>query len=388
MAPSPECIFVTGGAGFVGRAILSRLQTTHPDWILYSFDKSRPPDLDRPHNPPLNVSSIKWLTGDITVLEAVEAALSQATPTVVIHTAGIVPPLADRYSRRLRGLVYRTNITGTEVVLKASKKATSVRAFVWTGSCCAVIDDTRFLYPCIDETWRTSVKKSTIYGESKARAEIHVLRANDPQPAGERKGKPFLTTALRPSVLFGPEDYQLIPSIHACIAKGEIPFIIGSGFNLWDVTDVRNVAHAHVLAVENLLSSMPTAAGEAIFFANGCPLPFRDFCREIWKQWGVFPSWEVRVPEGPAGIFAGITDWVWYLLGMQTTISSGSIADAVAVRYVDEIKAKEILGYKPIVGLEEGIRESCENYKRRLEEASKPKEAVVKAVVHGEKADI
>jgi sterol-4alpha-carboxylate 3-dehydrogenase (decarboxylating) len=375
MANSAERIFITGGAGFVGRAIISRLQTTHPDWILFSYDIVHTPDITKPHNPSFDHSKVTWLTGDITSYESVEVALSKASPTVVIHTAGVVPPLAERYGRRLQNYVFRTNITGTEVLLKASKATTSVRAFVWTGSCCAVIDDVRYLYPCINESWKTSTRNSTIYGESKARAELLVLADNDPKPtSGERKGKPFLTTALRPSVLFGPEDYQLIPSIHACIAKNEIPFIIGSGLNMWDVTDVRNVAHAHVLAVENLLSSNPTAAGEAIFFGNGCPLPFRDFCREIWKQWDVYPSWEVHIPEGIARFVAGISDWVGWLLGKQTTLTRGSVSDAVAIRYVDEEKAKKILGYKPIIGLEEGIRESCQCYKQRLQRAKLSKE--------------
>jgi sterol-4alpha-carboxylate 3-dehydrogenase (decarboxylating) len=78
------------------------------------------------------------------------------------------------------------------------------------------------------------------------------------------KDEKLSTCALRPSVIFGPGDYQLIPSLHTCIAKGETPFVIGSGENLWDVTYVSNIADAHVLAVENLLSEK-TAAGEAFF---------------------------------------------------------------------------------------------------------------------------
>ena len=60
-----------------------------------------------------------------------------------------------------------------------------------------------------------------------AAAEVLILAANDEKLA---------TCALRPSVLIGPGDYQLIPSIHACIAKGESRFVIGDGLNMWDVT--------------------------------------------------------------------------------------------------------------------------------------------------------
>jgi sterol-4alpha-carboxylate 3-dehydrogenase (decarboxylating) len=90
---------------------------------------------------------------------------------------------------------------------------------------------------------------------------------------------------LRPSVLFGKGDTQLIPPIHACLAQGVTPWVIGDGNNLWDVTYVENAADAHVLAAENLMSSK-TAAGEVFFIQNNEPIPFRDLSLEIWKKFG------------------------------------------------------------------------------------------------------
>ena len=385
MLVSSQRILVTGGAGFVGRSIIWRLQQTHPDWDIFSYDKVLP-DFDRKYNPSLDISKVTWLEGEITDLSAVESALAKSKATVVIHTAGLVPPLAYRYSRRIEPTVHHINVVGTQVMLQASRNSHFVQAFVWTGSVCAVIDDVRYQYPCINETWRTTSRNSTIYGESKAKAEVLVLRANDPLGTqADRRGKPFLTTALRPSVLFGPEDYQLIPSIQACIAKNEIPYIIGDGFNLWDVTDVRNVAHAHVLAVENLLSSSPTAAGEAILFGNGCPIPFRDFCCYIWSHWNAYPTWQIHIPVGVAAVIAGISGFFSSIFGLHTTFSKGSVYDAVAVRYVDGKKAELILGYKPIIDLEEALHESCLEYKKRLESKDVDSQATVKKVAKGEK---
>ena len=166
------------------------------------------------------------------------------------------------------------------------------------------------------------------------------------------------TCALRPSVLFGPGDYQLIPSVHACIAKGETPFIVGDGENLWDVTYVANVADAHVLAAENLLSTR-TAAGEAIFISNEEPIPFRDFCLEVWKNFRHFPSYQVHVPVSLASFVGYIAEVVTWVTGTQTTLSRGSVLDACATRYCSGEKARKVLGYKPRVGIEEGIRISC-----------------------------
>lgn len=166
------------------------------------------------------------------------------------------------------------------------------------------------------------------------------------------------TCALRPSVLFGPGDYQLIPSVHACIAKGETPFVVGDGENLWDVTYVGNVADAHVLAVENLLLTR-TAAGEAIFISNEEPIPFRDFCLEVWKNFGHYPPCELHIPVPLATLVGYIAEMVTWVTGTPTTLSRGSVLDASGTRYCSGEKARKVIGYKPRVGIEEGIRISC-----------------------------
>ena len=141
--------------------------------------------------------------------------------------------------------------------------------------------------------------------------------------------------------------------------KRETPYILGSGLNLWDITYVTNVADAHVLAVENLLSSR-TAAGEAIFISNKQPVPFRDFCLAVWREFGHYPPFQVHVPRSMATLAGVVADWVSWLSGIQTTLSKGSVNDACATRYCSGAKAREVLGYVPKVGVEEGIKRSCE----------------------------
>lgn len=185
---------------------------------------------------------------------------------------------------------------------------------------------------------------------SKALAEQIVLSAS---ASGLR------TCILRPSVICGEGDSQLLPSIHACIAKGETPYIIGDGYNLWDVTYVGNVADAHVLAAENLLSTM-TAAGEAFFIQNNEPITFRDLSLAVWKYFGHVPPFEIIIPARLAwfaGLSAEISTWLY---GMRTTLSRGSVKDACSMRYASGAKAEKILGYRARIGIEEGLRIGCE----------------------------
>lgn len=169
----------------------------------------------------------------------------------------------------------------------------------------------------------------------------------------------MVTCSLRPSVLCGPGDYQLVPAIHACIAKFETPWILGDGMNLWDVTYVTNIADAHVLAAENLMGPK-TAAGEAFFIQNNEPITFRDFCLAIWAHFGHIPPFEVNIPVNLAWLAGLVSEYFTWFTGTATTLSRGSVRDACHIRYASGEKAKQILGYEARVGIEQGIRLSCE----------------------------
>jgi sterol-4alpha-carboxylate 3-dehydrogenase (decarboxylating) len=60
------------------------------------------------------------------------------------------------------------------------------------------------------------------------------------------------------------------------------------------------------------------------------------------------------------GLGAEIVGWV---TGVEGSLNRGVIDDTCRDRYCSIIKARRVLGYRPRVGLEEGIRRSCEWYK-------------------------
>ncbi|KAI4150667.1 MAG: hypothetical protein L6R39_002208 [Caloplaca ligustica] len=153
----PTSVLVTGGSGFVGSAVVSAVKESHPEWLVSVLDLSKPvqPDVH-----------VKYWTGDITDINRVEEIVSTTKPTAIIHAAGIVPELADRYGRKTREHVFHVNVDGTRNILAAAKR-NGVKAFVWTGSCTVVTDDLSEQYPNIDETWPVP-SHSLIYGESKA----------------------------------------------------------------------------------------------------------------------------------------------------------------------------------------------------------------------------
>ena len=165
--PQLDHILVTGAVGFVGSAIARAIAEQHPECRITVLDRSPP---DSTHELP---SHVAFVQGDITVPNDLHSALEQAKPQIVVHTAGIVPVLSERFGRRIQQLVWETNVEGTKNMLDAARQA-GVKGFIYTSTCCVVIDDMSMPYRNIDERWPIP-ESSLIYGESKVTC--HSLRA-------------------------------------------------------------------------------------------------------------------------------------------------------------------------------------------------------------------
>lgn len=366
-------ILVTGGSGFLGSAIVEAFRLAHGKWEIVVADVNRPQYLSAAEN-----CAASYVQLDVTDVQQAHSVIETVRPAAIVHAAGLVPKGSARYGQQQREMTFKVNVDGTSNMLNAAQKF-GVKAFVYTSSCTVMTvdeslstlsvtaadnisqDDKAHDYANMAEDWPVPPPSSTlIYGASKAKAEAIVRAANDPSK--------FMTCILRPSVVLGPGDNNLIPTLHTCIAKYETPFVIGSGTNLYDFTYLSNVADAHFLAVNDLLQGPFTAAGETFFISNGEPIPFRALCLAVWNEFGHVPPFTIEVPRILAQ-FAGLLSdaWTW-LSGTAATLSRGSVMDAMQIGYADCRKAKRVLGYRPRVKLEEAIRISCQEYKKRLEE--------------------
>lgn len=189
---------------------------------------------------------------------------------------------------------------------------------------------------------------------TKAAAEKLVL-------AEDRKIK---TCAIRTHGVTGTLDQNLFP----LVATSPRKISIGSGKNLYDFTSADNVAQAHVLAMNNLLSvnNDNSANRRAFFVSDGTPKAFRELQEMIWRA--VDAAADKKEDEKsyggytviPVWLFAGILKFA-RLLGVKTQISPQEIGDAVSIRYYDISEARRVLGYDPSKKtLEESMREACE----------------------------
>ena len=264
---TPLDILVTGGSGFVGRATVKALVSRHPECNVSILDVQAPPK---------DIASLihKFYEVDVTSFEDVKDAFETCRPDLVIHSAGIVPARRARYSTNKRdwAKVKAVNVDGTRNVLDATM-ASGCRRFIYTSSCTAVTDDLNHDYFHFKESIPTG-HATLHYGKSKAMAENYVM-----SPEHQEQG--LIVCALRPCTIIGPGDLAVISVLHDCIAKLETYFVVGEGDNLYDFMYIDNAVQAHLLAIENLLTTK-TAAGEVFFISNQEPVYFWDFLAYIW----------------------------------------------------------------------------------------------------------
>lgn len=152
-------VLISGGTGFVGAATVRALAEAHPECAITIID------LQAPGSTHVVPGGVTFLQVDVTNLNEVRRAFEQVKPELVIHTAGIVPPLSERFGRRLERHAWRVNVQGTRNMLDAAKEA-NAEGFIYTSSCCVVVDCLGFPYHNIDERWPIPAS-SLIYGESK-----------------------------------------------------------------------------------------------------------------------------------------------------------------------------------------------------------------------------
>ena len=237
-----KCL-VTGGGGFVGKALCERLVADGHS--VSSLSRGSYPELEQ-----LGVKHLKVDIGD-----------DQSFPSfsdfeVVFHTASKVNMWGDR------GEFERTNVQGTKNVIEACL-AGAVKALVYTSSPSVIAKDHDACE--IDESTPYPSNFMADYPRTKSIAERLVLQANGAQELS--------TCALRPHLIWGPGDRNFVPTILERAKAGKL-MRVGDGSNLVDVSFIDDCVEAHVLAASTLLKDglKSPAAGKVYFISQGEPV--------------------------------------------------------------------------------------------------------------------
>ncbi|XP_004073407.1 sterol-4-alpha-carboxylate 3-dehydrogenase, decarboxylating [Oryzias latipes] len=334
LRPSSKRCAVIGGSGFLGRHLVEKLLERGYSVSVFDIRQS------------YELPGVTFHQGDLCDKQALLSALQDVS--LVFHCASPAPGSDDRK------LFERVNVVGTQTVIQACIEA-GVQKLVLTSSASVVYEGTDIKNGKEDLPY--AKKPIDYYTQTKIEQEKLVLGACNKQ-------KGFLTVAIRPHGIFGPRDPQLVPILVDTARRGKMKFIIGNGANLVDFTYVENVVHGHILAAEHLRPDSPIC-GKAYHITNDEPIPFWDFMSEVLVGLGyAAPRFHL-----PYRLVYGLALLLWLLsvllrpfVAFKPTFTPMRVALAGTFHYYSCQRAKEHLGYKPVVSLKEGIACTVQSY--------------------------
>ncbi|HYM87003.1 MAG TPA: NAD-dependent epimerase/dehydratase family protein, partial [Pseudoxanthomonas sp.] len=183
------------------------------------------------------------------------------------------------------------------------------------------------------------------YAETKAIAEKAVLAANDATLA---------TIALRPRLIWGPGDQQILPRLVERAQAGRLR-IVGDGSNLVDTTYIDNAAQAHFDAFEHLAVGA-ACAGRAYFISNGEPKPMGELLNALLDAAGA-PRVDRHLSFKAAYRIGTVCETIWKILPLKgeppmTRFLAEQLSTA---HWYDMAPATRDFGYRPRISFDEGI---------------------------------
>lgn len=319
-------VLVTGASGFLGRHLVERL--------IARGDTVRM--LCRRPDPALEARGASVALADLRDRPAVLAACQDIE--LVFHTAAIagVGVAWQPY--------YEVNTRGTDYVLEGCQRH-GVRRLVFTSSPSVTFDGRD--QQGVDESAPYPSRWLAHYPHSKALAEQQVLQANG---RGE-----LLTCALRPHLIWGPGDRQLIPRLLKQATTGRLRQV-GDGTNRIDTIYIDNAVDAHLLAAEALRPGSP-AAGQAYFISQGEPVNCWQWINQLLAV-AQLPPVRRRISLPAAWWLGWLLERLYHLWPTQNEPPMTRFLAAQMARhhYFDIRRARRDLGYQPRISLPEGMQ--------------------------------
>lgn len=315
---------VTGGGGFLGKAIVKLL--LERGLKVRSFSRGDYPELRE--------LGVEVVQGDISEAASVGSACEDCD--VVFHVAAL-PGVWGPYEQ-----FYRTNFLGTVNVVEACRAA-RVPRLIYTSSPSVVFQGGDMENTGEGVSYPDHFDAA--YPETKSMAERYVLRAN---------GDGLQAVALRPHLIWGPGDNHLIPRIVARARAGRLRRV-GNNRNKVDTVYIDNAAEAHLRAADHLTAGA-AVSGKAYFISQGEPRPLWDIVDRILEAAGE-PPLKKSIPAPVAYAVGAVLEGVYGTLGLKSEpLMTRFVAKELSTaHWFDLSAAKRDFGYAPSVSMDEGF---------------------------------
>lgn len=243
---------------------------------------------------------------------------------------------------------YQPNVVGTQNVIAACRRQ-GVAKLIYTSTPSVIANgqhrsgaDERLPYPTRFESH---------YPHTKALAEQLVRAAHSPN---------LLTVALRPHLIIGPADTQIIPRLIARARAGKI-IQVGAGVNQVDLTYIDDAARAHLLAAAALQPGSrvagPPGQGAVYFISQDEPVALWPWLNELLAGLGL-PPVKRKISLPVARGVARVLELAYRLLPLpgEPRLTRFLATELALDHYYNITRAKQDLGYQPQLTMAEATR--------------------------------
>nr|XP_002127558.1 3 beta-hydroxysteroid dehydrogenase type 7-like isoform X1 [Ciona intestinalis] len=305
--------------------------------------------------------SAEWIESDITDYKSMTSACDDVD--VVLHLASRI----DYTGEISDSALWETNVTGTEVVLKACLDQ-NVGFCVYTSSIEAVgpnSDMDSFVNG--DEETPYNHKPVIYYGITKTEAEKRVLEANGRPLKNE---KVLRTCALRPGGLYGENDPTLKEMMKRIGKTTQIKSITASTA-LQERAFIGNVAWAHLVAAKKIQETPDLIGGNAYFIGDDTPkLSYIRlnllFCEHLGytlaKPEPYFSIWMLYL-IAYINVFAR-KFMSWFGIKIPILLNSEMIKMASTIFTTSDAKFRKHFDYKPLFSWEHSLEATKKEIER------------------------
>lgn len=313
-------VLVTGASGFLGQATATAVRDAGHE--VRTFQRR-----------PSGVAGVQDVAGTMTD----DAAVARAVEGVdaVVHLAAKVSLAGDPAD------FARVNVDGTRALVDAARRA-GVARFVFVSSPSAAHTGSSLVGAGAGVAEPQHARGD--YARTKAAAELLALDADAPG---------FAVVAVRPHLVWGPGDTQLIGRIVERARTGRLP-LLDSGAALIDTLYVDNAATAMVAALEHAVDD--DVHGNAYVVTNGEPRPVADLLAGICTASGVAaPRW--HVPAAVARVAGSLVEAVWRVRpGQDEPPMTRFLAEQLSTaHWFDQRRTRADLQWAPSVSIDEGL---------------------------------
>jgi len=321
-------ILVTGGTGFTGKALVQRLIREGHHVVAMDYKEGLKTE-------ELRKMGAEVVIGTVTDRAVVDRCMKGVE--VVHHLAAAFRELnvSPSYYKEV-------NVEGTRNALDAALKA-GVRKFIYCSTCGV---HGNIANPPGGED--SPITPADYYQQTKYEAEPVTL---------EYFGKGLKTTIFRPAAIYGPGDPERFFMIFKRVKKGVFP-MFGNGKTLYHPLYIDNLVDAFMLAMQD-----GKGDGQAYLIADEEYVEIETLVKKVAQALGV----SVRIPHYPVMplVAAGhVCETICKPFGITPPIFPRRVDWYRQNRAFKIEKAKRDLGYKPAVGLDEGLHRTAEWYRQ------------------------